>query len=91
MQSLLPDLPFVAPQGTGFVFPDVTAFGRPSSEVAALLLDGYGIPCVPGSVFHGEGRVRMGFGGTPAVQHELLKALARAFADAAGSAGRPGR
>lgn len=87
MGSLLPDVPVVAPQGTGFVFPDVSAFGRPSSDVAAILLDGYGIPCVPGSVFHGEGRVRMGFGGTHAVQHELLTALARAFADAAGQGG----
>lgn len=84
MRSWLPDVQFVAPQGTGFVFPDVTAFGRTSLEVAATLLDGYGIPCVPGSVFHGEGRVRMGFGGTEAVQQELLTALARAFADAAG-------
>ena len=33
MRLLLPQVPFVTPQGTGFVFPGVTAFGRPSSEV----------------------------------------------------------
>jgi len=89
MRRRLPDVLFATPQGTGFVFPDVTIFGRPSSEVAAMLLDTYGIPCVPGSVFHGEGRVRMGFGGTPAVQDELLMALARAFADVTRRGGRP--
>jgi aspartate/methionine/tyrosine aminotransferase len=71
----------VTPEGTGFVFPDVTAFGRSSSEVAAILLDGYGIPSVPGSVFHGEGRLRLGFGGPLGVQQELLEALARSLAD----------
>ncbi len=87
MRSLLPDVHFVAPQGTGFVFPDVAAFGRPSARVAAMLLEDYGIPCVPGSVFHGEGRVRMGFGGAESVQQQLLTALARAFADAAARGG----
>jgi aspartate/methionine/tyrosine aminotransferase len=81
MRRRVPDMPFVTPQGTGFVFPDVAAFGRPSSDVAAMLLDGYGIPCVPGSVFQGEGRVRLGFGGTAPVQQELFDALARALDD----------
>jgi aspartate/methionine/tyrosine aminotransferase len=76
----VPELALVTPEGTGFAFIDVTAFRRPSVEVADLLLDGYGVPSVPGSVFHGEGRVRLGFGGTPQVQQQALHALRRALA-----------
>ena len=84
----LPDLKLVTPEGTGFAFVDVTAFGRPSTEVGTWLLDGYGIPSVPGSVFNGEGYLRLGFGGTPQVQQQALDALGRALARHRSSAGR---
>jgi aspartate/methionine/tyrosine aminotransferase len=87
MAAVVPDLAFVTPQGTGFVFPDITVFGRPSADVAAVLLDGYGVPSVPGSVFHGEGRVRLGFGGPAAVQQQLFETLARTLADHRGGNG----
>lgn len=77
----IPGLEAVTPQGTGFAFLDVTAFRRPAAEVAALLLERWGVPSVPGAVFHGEARIRLPFGGSPAVQDELFVALRCALAE----------
>lgn len=71
----VPHLPCGSPQATGMAFVNITTYGMPSSEVSRLLLERYGIPSVPGSVFNGEGYIRLPFGGSDAVHTQLVDAL----------------
>lgn len=53
-----------APEGTIYVFPDVSAFGLPSEELAVRILDETGVVTEAGSFYGpaGEGHLRMCFG-----------------------------
>lgn len=62
-------------QATGLTWLDVTAYKRPSLEVSKFLFERYGIPSVAGSVFQGEGYIRLPFGGSEVVHRELIDAL----------------
>jgi aspartate/methionine/tyrosine aminotransferase len=71
----LPGLRCAKPQGTPFLFPNVSGLRGTTEEVSALLLKDYGIPTVPGCYFQTEGHVRLALGGTRAVLEELLSRL----------------
>jgi len=49
------------PKGAFYVFPNISALGRPSEEVAILLLETSKVICVPGTAFgpRGEGYLRL--------------------------------
>jgi len=72
------------PQGAFYVFPNVKACGRTSSEVADYLLEEAGVAVLPGSAFgaYGEGYVRLCFANS---MENIEKALER-MAAALGSA-----
>jgi aspartate/methionine/tyrosine aminotransferase len=71
----VPRLPCACPQATGMAFVNIAAYNMPSSEVSRLLLERYGVPSVPGSVFNGEGYIRLPFGCSDAIHTELIYAL----------------
>jgi aspartate/methionine/tyrosine aminotransferase len=54
------------PQGAFYVFPNITAFGRTSAELASLLLEEAGVAALAGSAFgqHGEGYLRLCYANT---------------------------
>jgi aspartate aminotransferase len=51
------------PQGAFYVFPNIKSFGRPSAEIADLLLEKAGVAVLPGTSFgkYGEGYLRLTF------------------------------
>lgn len=51
------------PAGAFYVFPNVKAFGRTSSDLTDILLDEAGVAVLPGSSFgqHGEGYLRLSY------------------------------
>jgi aspartate/methionine/tyrosine aminotransferase len=74
------------PQDAFYVFPNISALGRPSAELANLLLDEAGVAVLPGSAFGagGEGYLRLCYANTlanirDAVQRidETLRPLSR--------------
>lgn len=64
------------PKGAFYVFPNVRAFGRKSSEVADLLLREAGVASLSGTAFgaHGEGYLRFSYANS---QENIRKALER--------------
>jgi aspartate aminotransferase len=56
-----------APAGAFYAFPNVTAFRRPSAELADVLLDQAGVAVLPGAAFgaRGEGYLRLCFANSP--------------------------
>jgi aspartate/methionine/tyrosine aminotransferase len=52
------------PQGAFYLFPNISALGRSSSDVAVSLLDTSKVVCVPGTAFgpRGEGYLRISYG-----------------------------
>jgi aspartate/methionine/tyrosine aminotransferase len=73
----LPGVSCRTPRGAFYVFPNITRLGRPSSEVAALLLNEAGVAVLGGSAFgeYGEGYLRLSYANSEA---NIRKALARA-------------
>ena len=59
--NAIPGVTCQRPQGAFYVFPNIKAFGRTSSEIANLLLDQAGVAVLPGSAFgeYGEGYLRL--------------------------------
>jgi len=59
----IPGITCATPQGAFYVFPNVKAFGMPSTELAARLLDEAGVACLSGTAFGkwGEGYLRMSY------------------------------
>ncbi len=55
------------PAGAFYVFPNIKAFGRKSSEITDLLLEEAGVAVLPGSSFgqHGEGYLRLSYATSP--------------------------
>jgi aspartate/methionine/tyrosine aminotransferase len=64
------------PQGAFYVFPNVTAFGRKSDELAEYLLEEVGVALLPGTSFgkNGEGYLRLCFANS---MENILEALER--------------
>jgi aspartate/methionine/tyrosine aminotransferase len=57
----IPGIECQVPSGAFYAFPDVSAFGRPSSEIAESLLEEAGVALLPGTAFgkQGEGFLRL--------------------------------
>lgn len=57
----IPDVRCARPGGAFYAFPDVRAYlgGRTDLELAAHLLENHKVACVPGSVFEGDGHLRL--------------------------------
>ena len=72
----LPGVSCRSPRGAFYVFPNITALGRPSAEVAAALLNEAGVAVLGGSAFgaYGEGDLRLSYANSEA---NIRKALGR--------------
>ncbi len=59
----IPGMSCATPRGAFYVFPNVKAFGMPSSVLASLLLDEAGVACLSGTAFGswGEGYLRFSY------------------------------
>ena len=76
----LNDIPGVTcpvPAGAFYAFPDVSAFGMSSKEVADLLLEEGGVAVLPGTDFgaNGEGKIRLSYVGDMTVLEEGMKRI----------------
>jgi aspartate/methionine/tyrosine aminotransferase len=61
--NAIPGVRCQKPQGAFYVFPNVTAFGMTSNDLANLILEEAGVAVLPGSAFgrYGEGYLRLCF------------------------------
>ncbi len=59
----IPGVRCAMPRGTFYAFPNVSAFGKKSREVANYLLEAAGVACLSGTAFgnEGEGYLRLSF------------------------------
>jgi aspartate/methionine/tyrosine aminotransferase len=69
------------PQGAFYVFPNITAFGRPSTWLANYLLEEGGVALLPGAAFgkYGEGYLRLCFASSLENIREALDRMAEAL------------
>ncbi len=76
----LPGVRCQRPEGAFYAFPNVTAFGRSSAELANLLLDG-GVAVLPGSAFgrYGEGYLRLVYANSMGNIERALERIAMVF------------
>jgi aspartate aminotransferase len=74
--NAIPGIRCVKPHGAFYVFPNVSAFGRPSSEIATHLLYDAGVCGLAGTAFgrHGEGYLRFSYANS---RENLTAALER--------------
>lgn len=72
----LPGVSCQKPKGAFYVFPNVKAFNKTSSEIANMLLEEAGVALLPGSAFgaYGEGYLRLSYANSV---ENIQKALAR--------------
>jgi aspartate/methionine/tyrosine aminotransferase len=72
----LPGVSCRSPRGAFYVFPNVSALGRPADEIANLLLNEAGVAALSGTGFgqHGKGYLRLSYANSEA---NLKKALER--------------
>ena len=54
-------LPFPAPEGAFYVFPDISRFGMTSDEFCTRMIREAGVAAVPGSCFGTEGYIRLSY------------------------------
>jgi aspartate/methionine/tyrosine aminotransferase len=61
--NAIPGVRCPMPKGAFYAFPNVQAFGRPSTELADLLLEEGGVAVLPGTAFgrNGEGYLRLSY------------------------------
>lgn len=61
--NAIPGVNCRTPQGAFYVFPNITAFGKSSDELAAYILEEAGVALLPGTSFgkYGEGYLRLCF------------------------------
>jgi aspartate/methionine/tyrosine aminotransferase len=73
----VPGIRCAVPDGAFYVFPDVSALGRPSAEVAEALLQEAGVAVLPGTCFGpgGEGHLRLSCAAAPAVLAEAVERI----------------
>lgn len=65
------------PKGAFYAFPNISALGRPSSEVAISLLETSKVVCVPGTAFgaRGEGNIRISYAASLAALEEGVRRI----------------
>jgi len=76
----LPGLHCQKPEGAFYVFPNITAYGKSSEEMANLILDG-GVAVLPGTAFgrYGEGYLRLVYASSMANIERALERMAEAL------------
>ena len=81
----LPGVKCALPRGAFYVFPNITATGRPSAEVAQRLLDEAGVAVLGGTAFgaHGEGYLRLSYANSEANLRRALERMEPVFASLA--------
>jgi aspartate aminotransferase len=81
----LPGVKCARPAGAFYVFPNITATGRPSAEVARRLLDEAGVAVLSGTAFgeHGEGYLRLSYANSEANLRRALERMEPVFASLA--------
>jgi aspartate/methionine/tyrosine aminotransferase len=77
----LPGVSCRSPRGAFYVFPNVSALGRPAGEIADLLLNEAGVAALPGTAFgqHGEGYLRLSYANSEANLKKALERMRPAF------------
>jgi len=78
----LPGVSCAPPRGAFYVFPNVTALGRPSQEIAGYLLDEAGVALLSGTAFgkFGEGYLRLSYAASRQTIEQALDRMRRALA-----------
>ncbi len=76
----IPGVHCLRPQGAFYAFPNITALGRPSEEIADLLLEA-GVALLPGTAFGdgGEGYLRLSFANSSANLQRALERMGEVF------------
>jgi len=76
--NAIPGVHCTTPQGAIYAFPNVKAFGLPSRQLAAQLLEESGVALLAGTDFgaHGEGYLRLCFAVSPDEIDEALRRMA---------------
>lgn len=71
------------PSGAFYVFPNVQALGKPSNELADMLLEKAGVALLPGTAFgsHGEGYLRLCYANSLANIRSAVDRIRDAFAE----------
>ncbi len=74
--NAIPGVSCLKPSGAFYVFPNITAFGMPSGQLADLLLDQADVALLPGTAFgkHGEGYLRISYANS---MENLVEAITR--------------
>ncbi len=82
----LPGVSCRSPRGAFYVFPNVKALKRPSSEVAELLLNEAGVATLGGTAFgeYGEGYLRLSYANSEANLQKALERMRPVLAKLAG-------
>ncbi len=77
----LPGVRCARPRGAFYVFPNVTATGRPSGEIAERLLTEAGVALLSGTAFgaHGEGYLRLSYANSEANLRLALERMRPVF------------
>lgn len=80
--NAIPGVRCRTPQGAFYVFPNVSAFGKPSAWLADYLLEEAGVALLPGTAFgqYGEGYLRLCFANTIPALQEAVERMADALA-----------
>ncbi len=80
--NAIPGVRCRTPQGAFYVFPNVSAFGKPSAWLADYLLEEAGVALLPGTAFgrHGEGYLRLCFANSLEALQEAVERIADALA-----------
>jgi aspartate/methionine/tyrosine aminotransferase len=73
----IPGIRCLRPQGAFYLFPNITALGMASQNLADRLLDEAGVASLPGTAFgqHGEGYLRFSFANSLANIEIALKRI----------------
>ncbi len=89
--NAIPGVRCPVPRGAFYAFPNVSAFGRPATELADYLLAEAGVALLPGTAFgrNGEGYLRLTYANSVANIQKALERLAAALAPLAALAAVP--
>jgi aspartate/methionine/tyrosine aminotransferase len=81
--NAIPGITCKKPRGAFYVFPNVSALGKTSSELEGLLLDKYGVAALSGTAFgkHGEGYLRFSYANSQEMIKKALERVAQMAAD----------
>ncbi len=80
--NAIPGVHCPVPRGAFYAFPNISSFGRPSAELADILLAEAGVALLPGTAFgrNGEGYLRLAYANSVENIQQALERLAAALA-----------